>query len=258
MSLLPISGLSIDAEETRLLNGRVICFQPRKGYRSAVDPILLQAAVPAGPGERVLELGCGAGAASLSLAFRLPDVSVSGLDFQAPLIELARQGCVANGFEDRAAFHLGDLIDPPEGLIAEGFDHVMANPPYQKSGTSRPSQNAIKAAATVEGEAKLADWVGCAVAMVRPGGTVTFIHHGARTDELIELMARNLGGLRILPIAAQPDGGGAARVLVRGVKEDSGKKQTEKPLILHRADGQYEESVDNILRGSADLCGVLE
>ncbi|PCH69375.1 MAG: methyltransferase, partial [Rhodobacteraceae bacterium] len=52
------------------LGGRVQLLQPQSGYRAGVDPVLLAAAVPGRAGQSVLELGCGAGAASLCLAAR--------------------------------------------------------------------------------------------------------------------------------------------------------------------------------------------
>ena len=50
-----------DLTQDRFLDGRLTVSQPRKGYRAAMDPVLLAAACPARPGQSVLELGCGAG-----------------------------------------------------------------------------------------------------------------------------------------------------------------------------------------------------
>ena len=65
-----------------LLNGRVRLQQPAEGYRAAIDPVFLAASILALPGEKLLELGCGAGAASLCLAWRIPAVAVVGVDLQ--------------------------------------------------------------------------------------------------------------------------------------------------------------------------------
>jgi tRNA1(Val) A37 N6-methylase TrmN6 len=54
------------------LGGRLRLWQPVSGYRAGVDPVLLAASVPALSGQSVLELGCGAGAAILCLATRVP------------------------------------------------------------------------------------------------------------------------------------------------------------------------------------------
>jgi len=58
----------MNSTEDALLGGRVRLLQAKVGYRAAIDPVLLAAAIPARAGQRVLDLGCGAGAASLCLA----------------------------------------------------------------------------------------------------------------------------------------------------------------------------------------------
>ena len=63
------SGTTVD----HLLNGRVALEQPRDGYRVAIDPVFLAAAVPAKSGNKILELGVGTGAAALCLLARIPE-----------------------------------------------------------------------------------------------------------------------------------------------------------------------------------------
>jgi hypothetical protein len=58
--------------EDRLLGGRIRLNQPAAGYRVAIDPVFLAAAVPAEPHQLVLDVGCGAGGAMLCLAARVP------------------------------------------------------------------------------------------------------------------------------------------------------------------------------------------
>lgn len=248
-----MTDIPIEAEETRLLDGRVACFQPRRGYRSAIDPILMQAAISVSSGQRVLELGCGVGAAALCLAWRAPDVSVTGLDIQAPLIDLARRGAAENGLPDRVEFLAGDLLDPPPAVAAGGFDHVMANPPFQKAGTSRPSPDPVKAVATVEGRAQLSDWIAKAADLAHDGGTVTVIHHGDRAGELAELMAGHLGAVAVLPFVARQEETRIRRVLVQGTKGGSAGRRDLPPFVLHDAAGAYTPAADAVLRGAQFL-----
>ena len=83
-----------------LLGGRVRLYQPTRGYRAAIDPVLLAAAVPATAGSRVLDLGCGVGAAALCLLARVPEARVTGLELQPELAELAERNARLNGRED--------------------------------------------------------------------------------------------------------------------------------------------------------------
>ena len=63
-----------------LLGGRIRLRQPRRGYRVAIDPVLLAAAVPERYCRRVLDAGAGTGAASLCLAARVPDCRIVALE----------------------------------------------------------------------------------------------------------------------------------------------------------------------------------
>src|SRR5277367_7136876 len=79
----------MELTEGHLLGGRVRYAQPRDGFRSGIEPVLLAAAVPARAGERVLEVGSGAGAALLCLAARVSGVVGLGLERDAALAALA-------------------------------------------------------------------------------------------------------------------------------------------------------------------------
>jgi len=75
--------------EDAFLGGRLRLRQPAAGYRAAIDPVLLAAAVPAAAGDSVADLGCGVATAGLCLLARVPGARVSGLELQAPLADLA-------------------------------------------------------------------------------------------------------------------------------------------------------------------------
>ena len=78
-----------DLSDDKFLMGRLRLLQPLRGYRAATDPVLLAAACPATPGQSVLDLGCGAGAAALCLATRVPGLALAGLEVQPEYADLA-------------------------------------------------------------------------------------------------------------------------------------------------------------------------
>ena len=92
-----MSGFS-DSELScnEFLGGRVRLWQPLSGYRAGVDPVLLAASVPATAGQTVLELGCGAGAAILCLAARVPGLHLTGVELQPAYADLARRNAAEN------------------------------------------------------------------------------------------------------------------------------------------------------------------
>jgi tRNA1(Val) A37 N6-methylase TrmN6 len=244
-----------DAPSTTLdsvLSGRVTLHQPAVGYRVAIDPILLAAACPTEPGERVVDLGCGVGTAALCLARRVDGVQCAGIDLQPELAELANRNAQENGLADRVSFIAGDILDRTLPIYARPADHVMVNPPYLKRGAATPSENPIKALANIEGDADLAAWVAAAAKAVRPGGTITFIHRADRLPELLALLASRCGGLAILPL--HPKAGAAAhRAIVTGRLDQRLPAILLPGLIVHEADGGFSPTLQRILRDGAAL-----
>ena len=118
------------------LGGRLVLRQPARGYRAGADAVMLAAACPAEQGQRVLELGCGAGVALFCLGARVPGLDLTGLERQPALAELARHNAAATGIAARIV--AGDLAGMPPGLRAEAFDHVIANPPFFGPGSLSP------------------------------------------------------------------------------------------------------------------------
>jgi SAM-dependent methyltransferase len=80
--------------------------------------------LPAVEGKRVLHLQCHFGADSLTLAQR--GAQVTGLDFSARAIEVARGLAIELGLSDRASFVHADLYDAVRAVPApHGFDLVF-------------------------------------------------------------------------------------------------------------------------------------
>lgn len=245
---MALEGVPFAVTKDQVLDGRLTLIQPRDGYRVAIDPILLAAAVPALGGARVLDLGCGIGTAALCVAKRVEGIEVTGIDIQPDLVALARRNAAENGLAARAAFEVGDVL----ALAEEAYHHVCANPPYLEAGKSSLSPNPIKAIANVEGAAKLGDWVRAAISAVREGGSVTFIHRAERAAELRAAMAAGLGAVRELPLLPKA-GAAAKRVLIQGVKGASAGHLLLPGMVLHDASGGFTPAAQAILRNMGPL-----
>lgn len=237
------------ASEDRLLGGRVRLLQPRDGYRAAIDPVLLAAAVPAVPGEHVADLGCGVGAALLCLAARCPEVSVTGVERESGLAALARENLGLNGLAGRCAIVEGSVADPIGGAL---FDRVMINPPFLPPGRGRASAHPVKAAANVEAGLDLAGWVAAAAGVLRPRGWLTLVHRADRIDEICAALRPGFGSLTLFPLwpkAGEP----ARRVLVQARRSGRSPAVLAAGLVLHEADGGYTPAAQAVLRDAAPL-----
>ena len=219
-------GLTQDA----FLNGRVLVRQPRNGYRAATDPVFLAASVPARAGQSVLELGCGAGVASLCLAARVQGLQLTGVEVQAPYAALARRNALENGID--LTVWDADLTALPPLLRNQRFDHVIANPPYYAA--DGPSAHDAGRDRALREETPLAAWVDVALRRVRDGGHVSFIQLTERLPELLSgFMTR--ASVSVLPLAARAKRP-ARRVIVQARKGGRAPFVLLPPLVIHQGD----------------------
>lgn len=238
--------------EDAFLGGRLRLHQPADGYRAAIDPVLLAAAVPAQSGESVADLGCGVATAGLCLLARVPGIRITGLEVQPLVAELARKNAELNGFAPQFQILSGDVAAPPEALPAGGFDHVMLNPPYLEAGSTRASAHELRRLATVEGTAGLETWLDCALSLLRLRGSITVIHRADRLGRLLACLSESCGDLAVFPLWPRR-GEAAKRILVQGQKGSGGPLRMLAGLELHDASGRYTAAAEAVLRNAHQL-----
>ncbi|HVI52955.1 MAG TPA: methyltransferase [Candidatus Sulfotelmatobacter sp.] len=236
--------------EDTLMGGRILLRQPAEGYRAAIDPLFLAAAVPAQDGHLVLDVGSGVGAASLCLGWRVPGCRIIGLEPQAELVALARDNITLNNMTGRVETVIGSIQAPPPRLAPGSFHHVMTNPPYHKGGT--PSPHAGKAQANTEAEVDVAAWMRMCVAMLRPKGTLLAVHRADRLDELLAALQGRVGEVIVFPLWPKR-GRAAKRILLRARKSVHSPLTLHPGLILHEEDGRYSAEADAVLRLGAAI-----
>jgi tRNA1(Val) A37 N6-methylase TrmN6 len=190
---MPQDQLSHDA----FLNGRITLAQPIEGYRAGVDPVLLAASVAAKPGQSVLELGCGAGAALFCLGARSSGLSLHGVELQSDYAQIARANAASNAIE--AQITQADIAALPADLRNRSFDHIIANPPYFLRNRGTASPTARRETAMGEGLA-LDQWVAIAARRLGPKGTFTMIQNAERTPQVLAAMAAHLGSVELMPL----------------------------------------------------------
>ncbi|MBT4907861.1 MAG: methyltransferase [Rhodospirillaceae bacterium] len=245
--------MTVAAETTdRLLGGRVEIRQPGSGFRVSVDAVLLAAAVSLGHGQRALDVGCGAGGATLCLASRLPQAEVLGVDRDARMSECLRANISANKFEDRVAVETMDVAHGVPGHLRGAFDHVFSNPPYLPAhrADSRTVADAV-GAATIE-SLPFADWLSFMAACCRPKGRLTIVHRADRLEELLAGIAKLAGEIRVLPIWPRADAP-AKRVIITARVGVQTPTVLCPGLVLHAPDGAYTLAAREIIEGGSSL-----
>jgi tRNA1(Val) A37 N6-methylase TrmN6 len=236
-----------DITADTLLKGRVRLFQPARGARMSLDPVLLAGFV-APPYGRFLDIGCGTGPLSFLMLATDPASAGVGVELQPRLAALAARGREANDWGDRLEIVEGDVRALGERLGDASFDLVVTNPPFRTVESSPPSANQERALAFNEIALRLREWVEVAARVVRPGGRVAAILPAERMRELITVLRK--AGLRpfrhrlVQPHAGDPP----SRILVEACRGgvDDGVLNFE-TLVVHELDGSFTPEVRRML-----------
>jgi len=249
-----------DVSEDAFLGGRVRVLQPKTGYRAGLDAVLLAASAPfdATRACRVLDVGAGVGTVGLCLAARCPLATVTLLEREPALVELARRNVALNGFAGRVrvvnaavgstADHLSEL-----DVRADGFDTVFANPPYHAHGRGTLAPDALKAASHAMPDAALDDWVRFMARMAAPGGTATMVHKADALPAILAAFDRRFGDVRVLPLHPR-EGEPASRVIVQGIKGSRAPMVLLQGVVLHKAEGHgFTRAAQAVLRDGAGM-----
>lgn len=228
--------------------------QPRNGFRSGHDAVLLAAAAQPPQSGHIAELGSGAGVASLCFAARRKDAQITGIEMDDEMVALAQNNAEANDLGNRAHFKQGDITAPFSELhlVANSFDEVIANPPFYLEGQVSDMAHGGKAQAHIGSEGTLDSWVKCACALTRAKGHVTLVHRADALAQVLTIMQKRLGDLRVLPVQPRSDKA-ATRILVRGRRDARTPVTLLPPLILQNDAGAPSLRAEAILRHGAAL-----
>ena len=244
-----------DITEDAFLGGQLLLKQKRSGHRAGHDAILLAAATEARAGDRVVDLGAGIGTAGLALARRVTGIKLSLVEIDPELAELARANAVANAIPAEAIV-LDVTADAQafavHGLVSDGVDIVMMNPPFNDPARHRGSPDQARHTAHVATEETLHAWVHAARRILRSNGVLTLIWRADGVADVLAALSRGFGSLSILPVHGEA-GRPAIRVLVRAVKGGRAPVRLLPGLVLNDESRVPKKEVRNILEGRAVL-----
>lgn len=142
----------------------------RCAMRVGTDGVLLGAwARLDAPARRLLDVGTGTGLIALMLAQRAPAARVTALDIDPACVLQARENVAGSPFAERIEVIEGDIKD----YEAEGFDHIVSNPPFFTEQTLAPDPRRAlaRSATSLPADALIA----AALRLLAPEGTLSVI-----------------------------------------------------------------------------------
>lgn len=217
--------------------------QPSKGYRYSLDPFLLSGFVDR-TAKVAVDLGTGSGILPILLCSRFPALSMTGLELQPELAELARCNVVDNGLAGQVRILDGDVRNCCSLFPPQSVDLVVSNPPYRPPGSGRVAPDRQRAAARHEQAGGLREFVAAAAYLLGSGGRFCLIHLAERLAELLaELRLARLEPKRLRLVHSRP-ADEARLVLVEARRDGRSGVRVEAPLYVYDGEGYSRDVLD--------------
>jgi tRNA1Val (adenine37-N6)-methyltransferase len=232
------------------LKGRLTIAQPKAGFRSGSDAVLLAAAAAGIKFTNAIEAGCGAGAALLSLQALCINQNgrLAGLEKDDAMAALANRNVQANGFLANIDIFMGDILAPPRSLSGK-FDLVFSNPPFFDDVDSIRTPSPERQGAHVLG-APLEDWIKGMLTLSAPKGRILLIHRAERLPDIFDALKGKAGDIGVYPIRPRT-GEMAKRVIVSAQKGSRAPMRLLAGMDMHpqTGEGRFSSAYEAVCEG---------
>ena len=253
-----IEELSFDT----LFNGRVVLYQPRKGYRFSVDSPLLTwfSGDDNRCADQCADLGSGCGVIGISLLVARMARQVVGVEIQPQLADLSEKNARANAVEDQLNVLNADITDLQCFLPSKQFDLVVSNPPFWPVDTGRLPPDEERRIARHEISITLTALIRAAKRLLHPKrGRFCIAFPAIRLEMLFSAIAEaHLHTTRVVFVHPNPESP-AELVLLEARSGRAGQLKIAPPLYLKNSDNSNSEIANDILSGTfCDSLRTLE
>ena len=239
------------------LGGRLTLSQPRNGFRAGLDSVLLGAAV-GDDRHSLLDLGSGVGTAAFVALAHNPGLHGTLVEQNPEVAALARDNAASNGFANRCTVLDADVTGPgaarkAAGVLENGYDSVIANPPFFAEGAGTLAAESGRAGARHMPAETLDLWVRTAASAAAARGEVIFVYPIESLSPLLAAFTHRFGNVTVLPLSPRANAP-VSRVLIRGIKGSRAPLSLLASRPLHDAEGRgFLPAFEAIFRGTATL-----
>lgn len=224
----------------------IYVIQKKNAFRFGVDAVLLANFAKVKNGTRVVDLCSGTGIVPFILAGKTGAASITGIEIQDIMVDMAKRTVEYNGLANKINFVCGDLKNLELLKGFEKADVVTVNPPYKlcNSGIINPDdRNAI---ARHEICCRLEDVIIASKAVLKHNGRLYMIHRPERIADIMCLMRKYKIEPKLVRMI-QPNSKKAPNmVLVEGQNNGGAFLKWEAPLLIYDENGHYSDELNRI------------
>nr|WP_310787930.1 methyltransferase [Fusobacterium nucleatum] len=180
-----------DDEIIEKLDEKFEIIQKVGGYKYGEDTILLFKLFQASLNKKnikLLDIGTGNGILPILLSDNEFLSELIGIDIQKENIERANKALKLNRIEKNIQF---ECIDVKEYKKSNYFDVIISNPPYMDDNGKKINENEHRALSRHEIKLNLDEFIQNAKRLLKPIGTLYFVHRTHRLIEIIKTLDEN-------------------------------------------------------------------
>lgn len=227
------------------LNGLHL-IQKEDGFRFGVDAVLLSNFANVKNKHRVIDLCTGTGIIPFLIAGKTNSNSITGIEIQEDMVEMANRSVAINDLGKRINFICGDLKDKELLKTIPKCDVLTVNPPYKLQNSGIINPNDKFSIARHEILCTLEDVIASARVLLKDNGRIFMVHRPERLVDIVTLMRK----YRIEPKRIQmvhPNSRKAPNiVLVEGQRDGGAFLKWDEPIYVYNEDGDYSEQINKI------------
>jgi len=164
--------------------------QNKRGYRSTEDSLILLYAIIKQLGfdfhGNAFEFGTGSGIISLLLAAKLKNITITAIEIQDSLFQLAKENILHAGLEKKVVLIKADGNKIKEFFNPGKFDCAFSNPPFFTEGSGKPSPIKEKHHARYEILCTMTDVLNSFEYLLKPQGRAFLVYPIQRLNECVE------------------------------------------------------------------------
>lgn len=221
--------------------------QNKEGFCFGIDSVLLaDFAKNIKKGANVLDLGTGTGIISILLCGKTDLNSITGVEIQNEVAEMANRSSKLNKLEKKFKVLNDNILNLINIYDNQSFDVIVTNPPYKEKNTGITNENEKKIISRHEITATLEDFIKVSSDLLKDKGEIYMVHRPDRLVDIFSLMRNNKLEPKILRMVYSNKNKEPKLLLIKGIKNAKPFLKIEKNLYIYDGNGNYTEEIMKI------------
>ena len=220
-----------DDEIIEKLDKRLQIIQKNDGYKYGEDTIILFKLFQESLNKKnikLLDIGTGNGILPILLSDNEFLSELIGIDIQRENIERAIKALELNKIRKNIIF---ERMDIKEYKSSNYFDVIISNPPYMEENGKKINENEHKAISRHEIKLTLSEFISNAKRLLKPIGSLYFIHRTHRLVEIVKSLDKNNFSIKKMIFIYSTKNNKSSMVFIEAIKGKKVKLEVENYYI---------------------------